>query len=1061
MWRGWVVWVGLLGFFWGVAGESQVTTGTISGTVRDASEAVLPGAKITVLNEDTGIARSVVADAAGRFTAASLAVGNYKVTATQEGFQTEVRSGIVLTVGRQAVVDFQMQVGSVTQTVVVTGEAPLVDTTQSTVSTLVTTTTINELPLNGRSLSDLVLLQPGVSKLEQAAVATHRGYGTQINISGGRSDDNLFLLDGTDLADYQNNAPTGPNNVMYGAGSTREFQVQTSLFSAQYGRSLGGVFNAVSKSGSNTWNGEAYNFLRNDALDARDFFDAADLPPFRRNQFGGGVGGPIVRDRVFFHGSYEGLRSTRTTTARPTVPGANLRQGILPDGRRVEVSPLAAQILPYWPMPSPEGRVFPTDGTQEYITATPLIIRSDYAQGRVDHQLSTNDSLFGRFTLMSVEQNNVGSTPGYSTKTNQESRFATVSHTRILSASNLNTFRLAFNRNALTEDKVTPDLPALQFFPDSPWPGNFSVTGIGMSFSIGLWPNFYGITNRWEAMDDFVMTRGNHSLQLGGNFQRLQANQAFPNVPNGQYSFRSVEGLLRNVQTGALGLGQFRGTPPSLTDWVRGFRISYLGAYMQDDWRVRPNLTLNLGLRYDFQSVPTEVNGKISNFRPRTQGGDFAATGEFILGDPLWDNPTARNFAPRVGFAWSPWQGRSTTVRGGVGLFFGRLDARQYWGNRDGLIAKGFAVGTPSNFPNGLAEIANAGGTVQVFNTLFDINTPHNWQWALNLQQQFGASTVLVVGYVGSRGINLASIANYNAPETSFVDGVLTAPVNGARRNPRVEIMDATGTQGDSWYNGMTVDLRRRMSAGLQFQLAYTYSKSIATAEQTSRAQLTFNRTSGYFLDPAHIDANKALASWDSRNVLKFNYIYALPFGSGKPLLNRAGIVGHVLGGWQLGGIITLKDGSPFTFTSAVPPVLAAMSFADVRPNAKPGVPVSGVILGKPNETCGGVECPRYVDPEASFSFPGPRQLGNLGRNTGITPGIATWDVSLQKTFPLGERMGLQFRAEGFNITNHTNFGIPERAMFASNGRPTGTAGTLRSTAADARQFQMGLKLNF
>ncbi|MBI4443627.1 MAG: TonB-dependent receptor [Acidobacteria bacterium] len=1045
-----------------VASRAQVTTGTVSGTVTDSTGAVLPNTTVVMLNEDTGVSRTVTTDAAGRYNAASLSLGNYKLTTTLEGFQTEVRTGIVLTLGRQAVVDFQLQVGAVTQTVEVTGEAPLVDTTQSAVSTLVAQTTINELPLNGRSLSDLVLLQPGVVKLEQAAVATHRGYGTQINISGARSDDNIFLLDGTDLADYQNNAPTGPNNVMYGAGSTREFQVQTSIFSAQYGRSMGGVFNAVSKSGTNTLNGEIFEFLRNSALDARDFFDAADLPPFRRNQFGGGVGGPIARDKMFFHGSYEGLRSTRSTTARPTVPGANLRQGILPDGRQVQVSPIASQILQYWPLPSANGRVFPTDGTQEFITETPLITRSDFSQGRVDYQLSDNDSLFGRFTYMSVEQDAISSTPGYSIDTKNDSRFATISHTRILSAQNLNTFRVAFNRNALTENKVTPSLPALKFFPDSPWPGNFSVTGIGMNFGIGiLGANFYAITNRYEVMDDFVMNRGNHSVQFGGNFQRVQANQAFPNVPNGSYSFRSVEGFLRNVQTGSLGLGAFRGTPPSVTDWIRGFRISYLGAYIQDDWRVLPNLTLNLGLRYDFQSVPTEVNGKISNFRPLVPGGDFAATSEFVVGDPLWQNPTTKNFAPRLGFAWSPWQDRSTTVRGGVGLFFGRLDARHNWGNRDGYISKGFAVSTPSHFPDGLAEIASAGGTVQVFNTLFDIKTPHTWQWALNVQQQFGDSTVLAVGYVGSRGINLASIANYNAPETTFVDGVLTAPANGTRRNPAVEIMDATGTQGDSWYNGMTLELRRRMTAGLQFQFAYTFSKSISTAEQTSRAQLTSNRTSGYFLDPAHIAANRGLSSWDSRNVIKFNYVYELPFGPRKAWLNSGGLSNYIFGGWQIGGIITLKDGSPYTFTSAVPTVLAGMSFADVRPTAKPGVPVSGVILGKPNETCGGVECQRYIDPEASFSFPGTRQLGNIGRNTGITPGVATWDASIQKSFPLGERMNLQFRAEGFNLTNHTNFGIPNRSMFASNGRPTGTSGTIRSTGADARQFQMGMKLTF
>src|ERR1051325_4079418 len=328
--------VGLI-FFLGVAGQAQVKTGTISGMVTDRSGAVLPNANVTMLNEDTGVTRTATSDATGRVAAPSLSLGHYKVTATMQGFQTAVRNGIEITVGRQAVVDFQLQVGAVSQTVEVTGEAPLVETSQSSVSALVDSNTINQLPLNGRNLSDLVLMQSGVSKLENAAVATHRGYGTQISISGARSDDNLFLLDGTDIADYQNNAPVGPNGIMYGAGSVREFQVEIGNLPAQYGRTMGGVFNSVSKSGTNTLNGELFETLRNSATDARNFFDrtviapatTASIPPFRRNQFGGGLGGPLIHDKTFYHVSYEGLRSVKSSTTVTTVPGPELRQGIV------------------------------------------------------------------------------------------------------------------------------------------------------------------------------------------------------------------------------------------------------------------------------------------------------------------------------------------------------------------------------------------------------------------------------------------------------------------------------------------------------------------------------------------------------------------------------------------------------------------------------------------------------------------------------------------------------------------------------------------------------------
>ncbi|MBI4442477.1 MAG: TonB-dependent receptor [Acidobacteria bacterium] len=1037
---------------WLWSGHAQVTTGTISGTVKDSTDAVLPGAKVVVLNEETGASRTAVTDATGHYLAPSINPGKYKVTASLEGFQTEVRSGIVLTIGRQAVVDFQLQVGAVTQTVEVTGEAPLVETTQSSVSTLVDSTTITELPLNGRSLSDLVLLQPGVTKLEQAAVATHRGYGTQINISGARSDDNVFLLDGTDIADYQNNAPVGPNGIMYGAGSVREFQVQTNNFSAQYGHSMGGVFNAVSKSGTNAFSGEVFEFLRNSAVDARNFFDVGDVPPFRRNQFGGGLGGPLIRDKTFFHGSYEGLRESRTTTQRPLVPGTNLRQGILPDGRRVQVTPVAASIIPFFPQPTPGGRSF-SDGTAEYIVATPRRDRSDYFQVRGDHNLSEQDSFFGRFTFLDLERTNYSSTPGHVTITGNGSRLATLSETHIFSARDLNTFRLAFNRNAMVEVINTPEIPPLKYFPDAARPGALSIPGL-MQFGIFLWHEFYATTNRFEVGDDMMLSRANHSIQFGGDFQRLQGNHFFPNAPNGLYVFRSFELFLQGQ-----GAALFRGSPYSLGNWVRGMRSWYFSAYIQDDWRVRPNLTLNLGLRYDFGSVPTEVNGKIVGFRPLVPKADFAAAGQFVVGDPLWLNPSAKDFAPRIGFAWTPWSERSLAVRGGFGLFYGRLDNRHYWANRDGFIGKGFAVPNPTHFPNGLAELS-AEQTPQVFTTVYDsLRTPHALQWTLNVQQQLGASTVLSVGYTGTRGLNLAGISNPNAPEARFIDGVLTIPQGATRRNRGIETIDLTCTCADSWYHSLNVGLTRRLSSGLQFQFAYTWSKAMSTADQTSRAQLTFNRTSGYFLDPAHIDADKSLSPWDARQVLKVNYVYQLPWGPDRPWL-QSGIASHILGGWQLGGILTLKSGSPFTLIVTTSSALSAVTAQVQRPIVKPGEPVGGRVLGTPADTCNGQPCLSYYDPN-SFLFPGALQLGNVGRDTAITPGIASFDASIQKTFPFGEKIGLQFRAEAFNLFNRVNFGLPGSTVFGPTGRPIGSTGRIEDTTVNSREFQFGLKLAF
>lgn len=1054
--RSWALRVGgVVVLCWIGTSQAQVTTGTISGTAADTTGAVLPGATVVILNEDTGVSRTITTDAAGRYAAPSLNPGRYKLTASREGFQTEARTGILLTLGRQAVVDFELQVGAVTQTVEVTGEAPLVESTSSEVHSLVSETTISELPLNGRDLSQLVLLQPGVTQLEQAAVASHRGYGRQLNISGARGDNNLFLLDGTDINDFSNSAPVGPNGVLYGATSVREFEVKTSTSSAQYGRALGGIVNAVSKSGNNAFSGEIFEFLRNSALDARNFFDRGDVLPFRRNQFGGAAGGAIVRDKAFFHGAYEGLRQTRRNTQRPAVPGPDLRRGILPSGQRLDVTPAAAAVVHFWPLPTPGGRTFP-DGTAEFIVETPTTIRSDFVQGRMDYQISGADSLFGRITILDLAQDQASSTPGYSGVVDNGSIFMTLSETRVLSPRDLNSFRFAFNRNTMVDRQLSPDIPPLKFFPDSvqggPWPGNLNITGV-MGFSIGLWPRFHAISNRFEAIDDILLQRGDHSLQFGANFQRLQVNQFFPAVPNGQYTFRSFDQFLQGR-----GASNFRASPFSLSDPYRGMRFWYLGAYIQDDWRVRPNLTVNLGLRYDFQAVPTEVNGKISNLRPITPGGDYAATSVYVIGDALYLNPTTKNFAPRVGFAWTPWTNRSTTVRGGIGLFFDRLDNRIYPGTRDGFIARTFSVSNPTNFPNGLREIEQ-NAPQQPFNIMYDsLSTPHMWQWNLNVQQQLDSATVLTVGYNGSRGLNLIAVGNYNAPDAVFQDGVLTIPVGVTRRNPQFDFFSTTATIADSWYNALVLSLVRRMEAGLQFQLSYTWAKSLSTADQT-RFSLASNRTDIFPLDLAHMDADKGRTPWDLRHAFALNTVYKLPFGRGKPLLSD-GPAAYVLGEWQVSGILTLKSGTPYTYITTVPGALTDLTIQVTRPLAKAGQPVGGTILGTPAESCGGQDCLRYFDPN-SFAPPSGRQLGNVGRNTGTAPGIASLDFSLQKGFSLTERIGLQFRAEAFNLLNRVNFGLPSRNVFAATGQPQGNAGVISDTTVNSRELQFGLKLTF
>ena len=392
----------------GLKSNAQVTTGTISGTVADSTGAVLPGTNIVILNEDTGISRTVQADAAGRYSATSLSLGNYRVTASMAGFQTQIHSGILLTLGRVAIVNMELQVGAITQTVEVTGEAPLVQTTDATVGYLVNDTTIRDMPLNGRDLSQLILLNPGVGEAMNASrTNAYNGWGKKMSISGARAQDNAYFLDGSYIGDMNRHAPAGPSGALLGAETVREFQVLTNSYSAQYGRQLGGVITAVTKSGTNAFHGSAYEFHRNENMDAAKWEDnrvGRDKPAFVRNQFGATIGGPITQDKAFFFLAYEGMRQVESFTKTARVPDLNARMGILPN-KTVEVSPIIAPYVEFFPLPSSGGQVFEADGTAEFIFVAKEPITEDFVQGRYDHQFSDSDSFFARFTASNAEEN--------------------------------------------------------------------------------------------------------------------------------------------------------------------------------------------------------------------------------------------------------------------------------------------------------------------------------------------------------------------------------------------------------------------------------------------------------------------------------------------------------------------------------------------------------------------------------------------------------------------------------------------------------------------------------
>jgi outer membrane receptor protein involved in Fe transport len=1045
---------------WAAISRAQVTTGTVSGTVSDPSGAVLPGAKIEITNEGTGAVRSVVADSTGHYLAPTLPVGSYRVSASLEGFQTEVRTGITLTVGSQVVMDMKLQVGAVTQSVEVTGEAPLVQTQESTVSYLVSDQTMRDLPLNGRDMSQLILLNPGVTlSVNSTGGNAFSGYGKRISIAGMRGEDNIYVLDGGLIGDFRRHIPAGPSGSLLGLESTQEFQVLTNSLSAQYGRMLGGVFNAVSKSGTNEWHGDAYDYLRNSSLDAAKWEDNArgtsGKAPLRRNQFGGTVGGPIKKDKIFFFLAYESTReSLGITTTNHTITAAAREDG----GLVPTVSPLMKPYLAQYPIPNGTDL---GSGVANFVRLFKQPTIEHFGQARVDYQLSSNDSFFVRLTGSNSFRDSSSGFPGFEQVSNLGTLLVTLSETHIISPTALNTARFHFDRVAPLDTGNFPTAPpGVQVVPGLPLP-------VPPNLSPGSGVSGYGgfdtaptdmISNRFTFQDDFNLTKGAHALQFGGLFERLQFNGSFWNRYEGVWTWSSLslflDGTCGNIpanvkkpaQCTAAGAtaqttseNTFRGAPPGYGTYERGFRSWSFATYVQDNWRLKPNLTLNLGVRWEPYTVPTEVNNLISNLRhvTDTQGS---------VGSPYWLNSSWHDIAPRLGFAWSPFASGKTSIRGGAGLFYAPNDPNLYYTQmvRNPPLAYDFTIPGTGHFPDAITEIAAQNTQGPGYAVPYDnMREQHSYQYNFTIQQQIGANNVVSVGYAGSRGIDLLGVGDINMPQAVF-DGVsLAMPVGAQLVNPAYSSIVLYANNTNSWYNGLLTSYQRRLSHGLQAQVAYTWSKGLAEADSGQTAG-GVTGGGGRMKYPADHHAQRGLSGYDFSQVFTFSYSYDLPGGT------KSGLMGRLLGGWQTTGVLNLRTGQPQSFTTSVPTALVPLAVTPASPNAVAGcTPV--IHTRNPDQ---------YFETNC-FTPPGARELGNVARNTLIGPGAVTWNPALFKKFALTERMNLEFRTEFFNILNRANYGPPASSLFSAAGVPTAGVGKINNTTTESRQIQFALKLTF
>jgi len=1024
---------------------AQLTTGTISGRVVDDTKASLPGAEITVRNVNTGLTRTVFSSENGRFEAPNLPVGTYEVTGSLQGFGTAIQRDIQLTVGRTIVLELLLPVGAVQAEVIVTANAPLIETTSATVSNLIDSKRVEDLPLVNRDLTQLTFLQPGVIKIPSSGdQGVFSGMGDKFTVAGARGTQNLYLLDGVANADLSGNAQ-GSSGAYMGSETVQEIQIVTNNYSAEYRSAAGGIVSAITKSGTNRFSGSIFAFFRNDALDAPNFFDkkfGQPKPDFDRNQFGGSLGGPIKRDKLFFFASYEGLREDLGRTDTAIVPSVNARQGRLAIGRTVPVNPAIVPFLNLYPVPG-QGNSIVEDFGDTVLIAGKLTqtTDNDFLLGKLDYQANLRNTFSLTYNRDKGERSpfdvlgDLGALGTRSTKHVYGTKW-----TSVLSTQALNEFHFGY-----ADTKPEGEIPLstidfrgqnLLFRPDRRLLGQIVVPGLN---SVGYRQDQSSYRQRaYMLKDSYSLSRGDHSLRIGGEWTYYQYNIfACSRGCQGIYEFRDLPNFLAGNPR------RFEVMLPGGDDPTRDLRQHLLGAYLQDNWRLASNMTLNLGLRYEFASVPNEVGGKTSNLI------DFNDA-DVTIG-PLFKNPTATSFSPRVGVVWAPDQGRMS-IRGGFGIFYEHpmlYNIRTALNELPPFTLVGRIEGSNIAFPNAFAtQLDRARARPNIRTMQFDLDQTTYYRWNVTMQRQLWENWVVSADYTGTRGFNLwqQALGNINRWEgwpNPVPSHEKFFPVGARPINPNFGEMRIQFSNADLWYKGASFAVQRRLADGFQFSAAFTLSEAIDEGSGVTSGgdELPQGQRGIYAYD---MDLKKGPAAYDIRKVFTANFSYELPFGR-----EATGVVRAFAAGWQVNSVITLSDGYALSVEELSDPQRRQIGDDEnLRPDLKPG--------GNPNPVTG--------DPERWFDISQftPSRLGFFGtlpRGTVISPGLATVDFSLFKNFAVGNGK-IQIRIETFNLFDRVNYGTPAMVAFI-DGAPNPNAGRITRTRTPARQTQIGLRWTF
>ena len=1052
-----------LAMFLAIPAFSQVVGGAISGTVRDQTGAVLPRANVSIQNVETGFVRTLVSDGVGLYAAPSVAVGRYKITVSEEGFQSQIKTGIEIVVGQSVEVDFALSVGALQQSVTVEVAPSPVSLTLQQTSGLVNERQVKDLPLNGRSYDELVTLNPAIvnytSERSGGVGTSNSSVGNMFSISGHRPQDNLFLLNGIEYtgASLINVTPGGASGQLLGVDAVREFNVVTDTYGAEYGKRPGGQVSIVTASGTNQSHGTAYEFLRNSALDSRNFFDQGSIPSFQRNEFGAALGGPIKKDKLLYFGNYEGYRQNLGLSDVTLVPNNQARQGLVPNSSgtltNVGVASSVAPLLALWPVANGPDL---GSGIAEAFSHPLQRIREDFGTARIDDNLSSKDTLFGVYTVDDSGDSTPTANPLSSVVEYLREQVVSLQEQRVITASLLNTARVGFSRAGYFFTGQTPlNLPG--WVQGSPIGavvigGGTALNAASQITAAGTnaGSNLSAARNLFTVDDHIFYTHGRHQFEAGGWVQRIQANDNLAQDQYGQASFGSLTNFLKGT------VGTFTVVPsPTPVGW-RSLEAAW---FVQDQVKLRSNLNLRIGFRAESTDGWNESHDRASNF---VFVNGVIQTQPVVGHSVFTDNRAKFLPEPRVGLAWDPFGKSKTVIRAGFGMYRSLLDDLDYRLDQAAPFnstqsIKNVALSTIQIVPG---HSLPAGSLISPSGIQPNAQTPTVISYTLTIEQQIATNTTLSLGYIGSRGYHelLSLDANEPAPTVcpagacpaSLAAGTIYYPTGSPLSNPALTNTTTWSSNGDSSYNALVVDVNRRFGHGLQLRGVYTYSKNLD--DGTAMNSSVGANAPGFVMFPLNPRLDWSPATTDVRHLAVINGSYELPVGTGKKFLSTAsGVKGKLAEGWRVSAIESLQSGFPFTPQLGFNPSNNGDSRNPVRPSWNPAF-TGNVILGGPNQ---------YFNPNA-FVLPPAGTYGNAGRNVLNGAGLAGLDFSVLKSTAISEKFHLQFRAEFFNLLNRANFGSPNAVVFSSaSSTPATTAGVITNTATTSRQIQFGLKLLF